>query len=155
MTVSRKSVRVPRSAVAALQKEVGDLFERLAVLERSDRAAAGEWSPPVDVFECRDGLVVVAEVPGLALESLRVTYRERELVLSGERRTRKPAPGTGFLCVERPHGRFERSIPLDVPVDVRASRAVLGQGLLTVTLPRLKERRGRETVIPIEREPEA
>jgi len=36
-----------------------------------------------------------------------------------------------------------------VAVDVAQAEATLAGGLLTVTLPRLKERRGRETVIPI------
>jgi len=75
------------------------------------------------------------------------------LVLSGDRRAPRPGAGARFHCLERPHGRFERSIPLDVPVDVANARASLRGGVLTVSLPRLRERRGRETVIPIEREP--
>jgi len=94
-------------------------------------------------------VVVVVEAPGLPADALKVVYRERELVLSGERRARRPGAGTGFLCLERPHGRFERTIPLDVAVDVSQAEATLLGGLLTVTLPRLKDRRGRETIIPI------
>jgi len=96
---------------------------------------------------------VVMEVPGLPPDALRVVYRERELLLAGERRARRTGPGARFHCLERPHGRFERTIPLDVAVDVARARASLAGGLLTVFLPRLRERRGRETVIPIEREP--
>ena len=40
----------------------------------------------------------------------------------------------------------------DLPVDVAQARATLEGGLLTITLPRLRERRGRETVIPVEKE---
>ena len=151
--MTRRAPRPPISALALLQQEMGELFHRLSVLDRADRLPGSEWSPAVDVFEARDRLVVVIEVPGLAPESLRVVFRERELVLAGERRARRPGPGATFLCLERPHGRFERAIPLDGPVDVARARATLAGGLLTVTLPRLHERRGRETVIPIEREP--
>jgi len=132
---------------------MGDLVHRLSVLDRSDRLPGSEWSPAIDVFEFRDRLVVVVEAPGLPPESLRVVFRDRDLVLSGERRARRAGAGASFLCLERPHGRFERTIPLDVPVDVAGARATLAGGLLTVTLPRLRERRGRETVVPIEREP--
>jgi HSP20 family protein len=148
-----RAVRPPVSALALLQQEVNDLFHRLSILDRTDRLPAGEWSPAVDVFELRDRLVVIAEVPGLAPESLKVAFRDRALRLSGERRTPRVGAGASFHCLERPHGRFERSIPLDVPVDVASARAVLAGGVLTVTLPRLRERRGRETVVPIEREP--
>jgi len=151
--VTRRAPRPPISALAILQQEMGELVHRLSVLDRADRLPGSGWSPAVDVFEARDRLVVVIEVPGLAPESLRVVFRERELVLAGERRARRPGPGTTFLCLERPHGRFERAIPIEVPVDVGRARATLAGGLLTVTLPRLRERRGRETVVPIEREP--
>jgi HSP20 family protein len=151
--MTRRAVRLPVSAVALLQQEVRDLFQRLAAFDRAEPMPGSEWSPPVDVFEARDRLVVVVEVPGLPAEALRVSCRERALVIAGERRPRRAAAGNSFLCLERPHGRFERTISLDVPVDVAQARATLRGGLLTVTLPRLRERRGRETVIPIEREP--
>ena len=151
--MTRRLARPPVSALALLQQEVNGLFQRLSILDRSDRLPATEWSPAVDVFESRDRLVVVIEVPGLSPESLRVVFRERELVLTGERRARRTGVGSTFLCLERPHGRFERAIPLDVPADVASARATLAGGVLTVTLPRLRERRGRETTVPIEREP--
>jgi HSP20 family protein len=150
--VTRRPPRPPVSALALLQQEVNDLFQRLSVLDRSDRLPCTEWSPAVDVFESRDRMVVVIEVPGLPPESLRVLFRERELVLAGERRARRAGAGSSFLCLERPHGRFERAIPLDVPVDPARACATLAGGILTVSLPRLRERRGRETTIPIERE---
>jgi HSP20 family protein len=151
--VTRQKTRPPISALAMLQQEVNELFQRLSILDRSDRLPGSEWSPPVDVLEQRDRLLVIAEVPGLAPESLKVAFRDRALVLSGDRRAPRVATGASFHCLERPHGRFERSIPLELPVDVANARATLTGGVLTVTLPRLRERRGRETVIPIEREP--
>ena len=75
---------------------------------------------------------LIAEVPGLPLESLRVAFRDRCLVLSGERHARKDAAAGSFLCLERPHGRFERAIPVEVPVDVARAKATLRGGLLTV-----------------------
>lgn len=151
--MTRRVARPPVSALALLQQEVNELFHRLSLLDRSDRLPGSEWSPAVDIFESRDRLVVVAEVAGLPVEALRVAFRERELVISGERRARRSGGGATFLCLERPHGRFERAFRLDVPVDVTRARATLKGGLLTVTLPRLRERRGREAAIPIEREP--
>jgi HSP20 family protein len=141
------------SALAMLQQEVNELFQRLSILDRTERLPGSEWSPAVDVFELRDRLVVIVEVPGLAPETLKVAFRDRSLLLTGDRRAPRVGSGARFHCLERPHGKFERTIPLDLPVDVASARATLGGGVLTVTLPRLRERRGRESVIPIEREP--
>jgi HSP20 family protein len=154
MTVPRKSPGSALSALSLLQQEVNQLFERLALLDRSERVAGGEWSPGVDVFEARGRVVVVVEVAGLPADALKVVYREHEITVSGERRARRPGAGMGFLCMERAHGRVERTIPFDVAVDVTQAQAKLSGGLLTITLPRLKERRGRETAIPIEWEQE-
>ena len=148
-----RRVQPVSAALGLLQQEVGELFRRLALAERVEPPPCGEWCPPVDVFESGQRLVAVVEVPGLAPESLRVVFRNRSLVISGERRARRDAGAVSFHCLERPTGRFERTIPVEGPLDVRRAQATLGRGLLTVTVPRLRERRDHETPIEIEREP--
>lgn len=132
-------------------QELERLFGRLGL--PGDGGAAPEvWTPCVDVFEVDGTVTVVMEVPGLSPESLRVSWMDGRLKVSGERRERRPAGAVGFLCMERPHGRFTRTIAIDVPVDVPRAQARLAGGLLTVVLPRLADRRGNETVIPVERQ---
>ena len=108
--------------------------------------------PSIDVYECRGTLVLVAEVPGLDPDSLEVSCLGRQVVIAGERRERRPGGKAAFVCMERSQGRFSRTIPLDTAVDVARAEATLARGLLTVRLPRLKERRGRRTRIPVRRE---
>jgi HSP20 family protein len=155
MSLARKpqQTRTPLSELALLQREINQLFERLATVDAGGTPAAGEWCPSVDVFECRGVLMVVAEVPGLAPDSLRVVCGDHQLVISGERRERRTVDAA-FLCVERPQGRFARTIPIDSAVDLRQSEARLEGGLLTISLPRLKDRRGQRTSIPIRRSEE-
>src|SRR5688500_5711344 len=153
MTLIRKSLRPAPIDLALLQREMNQLLERLADLDQGDRRGEGEWAPAVDIYECRGQLTVVAEVPGLVPESLRVVYRDRHLFITGERRERRPPAGqASYLCLERPQGRFARAVPLDVPIDIKDAEAQLAKGLLTVTIPRLKDRRGKETVIEVKRE---
>jgi HSP20 family protein len=151
MSTPRKSQKTPLTELAYLQRELEQLLGRLAEVDRSERVAAGEWLPSTDVYECRDCLLVVVEVPGLRPDSLKVVCRNRQLVISGERRGKSQVgePVTGFLCLERPQGRFARQVPLDVPVDMQRAVARLQGGLLTVTIPKLGERRSREIVIPV------
>jgi HSP20 family molecular chaperone IbpA len=153
MAVTRKAPRTPLAELALLQREMNQLFERLAEFDRPDEPAVAEWRPNVDVFECHGSLAVVVEVPGLAPESLKVVCRDHWLVITGERRERRPPLGDAvFLCVERPQGRFTRKVPLDMAVDVSRAEGHLAGGVLTIIVPRLKDRRGRETVIPVKRE---
>lgn len=148
--------RTPLSDLVLLQREVNQLFERLAGLDRAGRAPAGEWVPSVDVYECSGKLTIVLEVPGLVEDQLRVSIKDRNLVVYGERRERRPTGGVAaFLCMERPQGRFTRTIPMDMALDVQQAEARLTGGVLTVTIPRLKDRRGRERVIPVQVEEES
>jgi HSP20 family protein len=151
MAVVRKPTRAGHPDLALLHQELSQLIGRLVEFDRADRAGLGEWLPSVDVFESHGILTVVVEVPGLGPESLRVVCSNGQVIVSGERRERR-AQVSAFLCMERPHGRFSRIILLDAPVDVPQAEARLGSGLLTITLPRLKDRRGREAVIPVTRE---
>jgi|SRR5262245_31367917 HSP20 family protein len=154
MALVRKPSRTPLSELLLLQREVNQLFERLADAERAERQlSAGAWQPSADVYECSGNLIVILECPGLAPDALRISCRDQSLVVSGERRERRPAAGAAaFLCMERPQGRFKRVIPLDIAVDLREAHASLVGGLLTITLPRVKDRRGREVVIPVARQ---
>jgi HSP20 family protein len=152
MPAVKKTLRPASIDLMLLQQEMNRLFERLATIGRPERTAGGEWIPSIDVYECDGCLRVVAEVPGLHPDSLRVTYREGELTISGERRDRRPQGVTGYLCMERPHGRFTRTLALDVSLDVRQAQAQLAGGVLTVVLPGVTDRRGRETVIDVVRE---
>jgi HSP20 family protein len=143
--------RMPLSDLVLLQRELSQLFERLAGLDRAGRAPAGEWLPSADVYESNGKLTVVVEVPGLSADQLRVSIRDRSLVITGERRQKKTGGGvTAFLCMERPQGRFTRTIPMDMALDVQLAEARLAEGVLTVMIPRLKDRRGRERVIPVQ-----
>ena len=152
MNPPRRSIRAPLSEMAILQREINELFERLSLFDR-DEPAAGQWCPSLDVYECRGALQVVIEVPGLGPDALRISVKDGALVIVGERRERRPASAeTAFLCMERPQGRFTRRIPLDMAVDIAKAEARLAGGLLTISVPRLKDRRGRESVIPVHRE---
>jgi HSP20 family protein len=150
MPLPKRIARAPTD-LASLQREIDQLFGRLMQFDRGPQPAAGEWFPPTDVFECRGQIVVMVEVPGLTPDDLKVAYKNHKLVVSGERRERKPgSSGTVFLCMERSQGRFTRSIPLDQAVDIPRAEAQLSAGVLTIVIPRLKDRRGRETLIQIQ-----
>jgi HSP20 family protein len=156
MTLPKRAPRAAMTDLAFLQREIDQLVGRFAQHDRGETPAAGEWLPSTDVYECRGNLVISIEVPGLTPDNLKVAYRNHRLVIAGDRRERKPPAGDGvFLCMERPQGRFVRTIPLDQAVEIQKAEARLAGGVLTITIPRLKDRRGRETAITIQWEEEA
>ena len=92
------------------------------------------------------------EVPGLEPDSLRVCLRDRSVVVSGERRPRHAGTARSSAWSARTAASSGRSSSTG-PSTSPTPGPRLGGGLLTVTLPPRRERRGREILVPIEREP--
>lgn len=140
------------SEVTSLQKEINKIFEQLAQLDMTDNnVGLGEWFPRVDVLETRDEIVVKVEAPGFNKSDLSVVFRGPKMILTGEKKQPKADRSVrGYLCIERGFGKFSRSLYIDRAVDLTKASAVLRAGVLTITLPRLKDRRGSEFRLTIE-----
>ncbi len=148
-----KSVHAPgleRVEIERLRSRVGRLFA--ALQEASEMVAPlapGEWAPPVDLCESESEIRVYVELPGVRVEHLEITLAGEQLRIGGRKRKGAPRGGISHLCSEREYGNFTRVIRLHWPVRVGEATAELKNGVLTVRLPKLKERRGGEFKIPI------
>ncbi len=137
--------------MGAIQKEIGRLFEQLAHFERSEAGLGlGEWLPSFDVFETKDTLIIKVEAPGMTKKDLTAAFQGHKLIVSGEKKEPKSEqPINGYLCMERSYGKFTRSIYIDQAVDLAKADAQIGQGVLTITIPKLKDRRGSKIRLKI------
>jgi HSP20 family protein len=139
-------------AVEQLREEIRRLFEDL---ERSGSfAAATGWIPPVDVCENDTAFVVRAELPGVDSEHLTVALAGPFLKLEGTKPHDEVDGTINRLCLERSNGPFCRVVKLSTDVDPANSTASFRGGVLTVTVPKLLERRQSEVRIPIQVEGE-
>ena len=108
------------------------------------------WSPNIDLSEDSKQIVVRAEVPGIAASALEVVFQEGYLQVSGEKRQPIHKDKVRYLCLERGYGKFCRTVYLNVVVDINTASAKLHNGVLTISLPKLSNRRKQEKIIPIE-----
>jgi HSP20 family protein len=119
------------------------LQDLLALHERINRLAGSDeagWMPPVDLYEAPDRYVVTAEVAGLSREDIQIHIQEGKLTLRGERPARD-SQSARFDRVERGHGRFARTFALPHAVDPAAISADLQNGVLTIDIPKVFDRR--------------
>ena len=79
---------------------------------------------------------IETDLPGIKPEDLQVEMRGNELWLSGERRQQKEENGKNYHRIEQEYGRFERVIPLSVPVSEDKIKARFQNGVLKVTVPK-------------------
>jgi HSP20 family protein len=80
--------------------------------------------------DCRKGI----DLPGINTKDLTVEIREGSLCVSGERKAVREEKGKTHYCCERAEGRFNRVIPLNLPVDRDKVDARYHDGILTITV---------------------
>ena len=111
-----------------LQDEVNRLFQSTA-------APRSGGFPAINVYAHQDGIVIVAELPGVRQHDLEITVHRDTVALRGERRD-QPEDAKGYHRRERRHGRFARTFGLPFQVDPEKVEAKLVDGMLTLTLHR-------------------
>jgi HSP20 family protein len=98
---------------------------------------------PMDVIHRDDALVVRADLPGVAADSINVTLENRLLTITAERRAAY-GDGDNVLLQERFDGEISRRLRVPEWVDSDAVAADYVDGVLTVRMPlaeRAKPRR--------------
>jgi len=97
--------------------------------------------PPVDIFETKDGLTVVADLPGVGRDALDIRVAEGILTIEG--RAAHAAPGTP-VAREYELLSFFRQFELPETVDPDKISADLAHGVLTLKLPKKEAARPRK-----------
>jgi HSP20 family molecular chaperone IbpA len=98
-------------------------------------------TPPVDIYESPEGLVVLADLPGVAREGLRIEVSNGILTIEGISRSELPGHR---IYREFELASFFRQFELSDKVDQARISAVLKHGVLTLTLPRAEEAKPRK-----------
>jgi HSP20 family protein len=134
-----------------LRDRVGRLFAALQEATVADDPLASEtWAPPVDLCETSDAIVLCVELPGLTAEQIKIGATNTQLRIWGEKKRRVGRNKIiSHLCSERSYGKFSRIVPLRWTVSVQDATAEVANGMLTVRLPKIADRRGAEFKIPV------
>jgi len=105
------------------------------------------WAPACDVFEDAESVKIVAEVPGVSPEDVKLSMEGNVLTIRGEKKQQAEEKTERVHRYERSYGWFERAFALPNTVDPDRIEAKVEQGVLTVVLPKAERARPRE--IPV------
>lgn len=101
-----------------------------------DQPRSATWSPAVDIYETPASFVLTAEVPGVKSAEIDIKVVDGTLILRGQRRWERDAPGENFHRLESSYGKFERTFTLSETIDDEHISAELQRGVLKVVLPK-------------------
>jgi len=92
---------------------------------------------PLDAYDTDNEIIIVASMPGVKPEDVEITFEGDTLTIKGE--IKGPLENVSYIFQERPHGTFNRSLVVNVPINTDEAEAKFENGLLTLTLPKSEE----------------
>jgi HSP20 family protein len=99
-------------------------------------AATTAWLPLVDIFEEPDFIRLVAEVPGVRTEDVKISVEGNLLTIKGTKEQVAEERADKVHRYERTYGAFERTFRLSASIDPKKIKATYDLGVLTITLPK-------------------
>ena len=139
--------------LARIQSEINRHFDNLLDLRSAGTGpVTAKWVPNADVLASRDKLIIRFELPGVDLDGIRVAMASGDLILSGTKLVQPPESSARLHSSDRGQGDFRRIIHLGITTNPHQARATLRDGLLTVEVPRVANRRGEEVPIKVNEE---
>ncbi len=145
----RRAAAVARPVVRAIadtarEAMMDPFWAQLAQLDEDERA------PLVDIQDRGGHLVVVAEMPGIPRDKVKVEATEDRLDIRGENvlACELDTADYAYLCNERTQTNFHRVVPLPEKVVAEGVTAKVADGVLVVDLPKQRPK-GKERSVPV------
>ncbi len=141
----------PMRDILFMQERMSRMFnEALRMYEGAQGLGAPSWSPPVDIYETADKMVLKAELPGMDIKDVSIEVSGNSLVLKGERRLCKHLNEENYHRMERYYGTFSRTFCLPNEVDRGSVSATLKDGVLQIVVPKAKLKKAAGVKVRVE-----
>jgi HSP20 family protein len=89
----------PMAHLLPLQQEMNRVFDQFFRGGTGEEAGWGTspWTPPVDIYETDEALVLQAELPGVSTDEVSIEIHQNTLMLRGERKHAAEVPADRYL----------------------------------------------------------
>ncbi|HEX9860428.1 MAG TPA: Hsp20/alpha crystallin family protein [Nitrospirota bacterium] len=139
--------------VRLMGEELARLMKAVELREKSSMVLGDTGGPLMDLYETAGAIVIEADLPGMDPDDVEISILGGTITIEGVMRERiNEAEKINFLCMERSFENFRRLIKLSVPINPREAKAVYDRGVLTLTIPKIKDKRGVVVKVKVGRE---
>jgi HSP20 family protein len=131
--------------------EIQQRLNRLLVDRPAKTGDSGfaDFMPAVDIQETDAEFIVMADLPDVKREDIKIHLQGGVLAIEGERHKQKEEKGKRFHKVEREYGRFVRRFELPMDVDADQVRAEFKDGVLNVVVPKAPAAKPKQIEVTI------
>jgi len=129
------------------------VWGRLPSPKRAEAPAEREelvGTPPVDLIDKEDSLILKSEIPGVRKENIKVSVTDDEITLSGKVERKKEEKEKDYYYCERAYNAWKRTIPLPVRVQSDKTKAKYENGVLEITLPKTAKAKAKKKELKID-----
>jgi HSP20 family protein len=110
------------------------LEDMLGTMGPSFMLSERTWRPPMDMYETREEVVILAEIGGVDKEDLEVEISSKAVRIKGKRLAPSCSADCTYRLAEIQYGRFERILFLPNPIDPEKVTAASKNGFLEIRL---------------------
>ena len=108
----------------------------ISAAKRTERSSA--WVPAADMYETEESIIIHIELAGIDKDSVEILFQDEHLFLRGNRPLSDQMQSAKIHRIECMYGYFRRVFQIPLPVDSSHASAAYEQGVLKITLPKLK-----------------
>lgn len=136
--------------VDKLRKDMDRMFDRLwgefglPVFPTTFRE-----SPRIDLAETEDSLIIKTEMPGINPEDIEIDLTENTLGIKGRIKQNSVSDENGFVRTKHRVNSFSRKLQLPCRIIVDDVKATFSEGILTVNMPKVKQKKSRTMKITL------
>jgi HSP20 family molecular chaperone IbpA len=137
-------------AMAAETRNDIQKTESASLAARPEQTRSGPvYTPAVDIFENDNSITVLADMPGVKANDLKIDLRESVLTLTG-RVSKSENSGVVDVLREYESGMFFRQFTLGETIEQSKIDAKLSDGVLRLELPKMERARPRQIAVRAE-----
>lgn len=90
--------------------------------------------------------VVIADIPGVSKDRVKVSVKEDKVMIEGKRKKKVISNEDLYIINERRNGTFKKMLQMPIDADSQQMSAKIEDGMLVLTIPRVKNVEGAKTV---------
>lgn len=104
------------------------------------------YLPPVDIFETKEALFIVADMPGVSNENVEIDLKDNQLTITGKVKSYYQEDETS-LYTEYGIGDYVRQFSLSSDINQEKISADMKNGVLKLVLPKAEKARARKITV--------
>lgn len=105
---------------------------------QEDSLFDSEGELTVDIFETEKNIVIQSAIAGIDADDLDISIEKDMVAIKGKREKCLEEKVENYFCQECYWGKFSKEIILPVETDTANAEAVIKNGILTITVPKIK-----------------